>query len=312
MMRVGRVAGTLAVALSLCGTLAQAQTARARQGLLSLEDARLFYEVVGSGEPIIIVHGGPGLDHRYLRPGLDILAARHQLIYYDQRGTGRSDAALDSSAINLDAFVEDIDALREGLGFERVTVLTHSFGSLFGLEYARRHPEHLRALILMNPVEPGTRFRDETATRQRAARTEEDSTELAELMSSEAFAAHDPATIGEIYRVAFRGTFRDRARVDEVNLDIARRTAENGQEVGRLLGQSLGSVDWWDRLPEIDVPTLVLAGRYDVPPVAMGRAMAEALPRGTFVRLDSGHFPYVEDPAGLTSAVSAFFAGLGR
>lgn len=52
-----------------------------RQGLLSLADGRIFYEVVGEGEPIIVIHGGPGLDHNYLRPGLDVLAARNELVY---------------------------------------------------------------------------------------------------------------------------------------------------------------------------------------------------------------------------------------
>ena len=148
-----------------------ASAQRARQGLLSLETARIFYEVVGEGEPIIVVHGGPGLDHEYLQPGLDALAIRSTLIYYDQRGTGRSAAALDSTAINLDAFIEDIDALRQALGYERVSVLAHSWGALLGIEYAARHPEAIRGLILMNPVEPGTRFRDllESTCRSRPA-----------------------------------------------------------------------------------------------------------------------------------------------
>jgi pimeloyl-ACP methyl ester carboxylesterase len=82
--------------------------------------------------------------------------------------------------------------------------------------------------------------------------------------------------------------------------------------VAALLGASLGAVDWWDRLGEIEVPTLVLHGRYDVPPVEMSRALAEALSAGTFEVLDSGHFPYIEDRNGLLSAISGFFAGLGR
>jgi pimeloyl-ACP methyl ester carboxylesterase len=75
----------LAVLLPTAGAL----SAQSRQGLLSLPEGRLFYEVVGTGDPIFVVHGGPGLDHRYLRPGLDVLASSHALVYYDQRGTGR-------------------------------------------------------------------------------------------------------------------------------------------------------------------------------------------------------------------------------
>jgi proline iminopeptidase len=304
-----KTALTLAV-LAAWSQPAQAQGAR--QGLLSLEDARLFYEVLGSGDPIVVVHGGPGLDHTYLRPGLDALAAHNTVIYYDQRGTGRSTAALEPDVINLDAFVEDIDALRLALGYDKITVLAHSFGALIGLEYAVRHPDALRALILMNPVEPGTRFKDQLAARQLAAATPEDSADLAELTSTEGFAAHDPATVSEVYRVLFRQTLRDRSRISELNLDLAETTAKNGSQVATLLGESMGEVDWWDRLPGIGVPTLVLQGRYDLEPIAMSRALAAALPSGRLALLNSGHFPYIEDRDGMLSAISSFFVDLSR
>ena len=307
---IGRATALLAALAFLNPLATEAQGAR--QGLVSLDDAQLFYEVRGSGDPIIVVHGGPGMDHRYLRPGLDALATRNTLVYYDQRATGRSRAALDPSSINLDAFVSDIDALRELLGYERVTVLTHSFGALLGLEYALKYPERLRALILMNPVEPGDRFAEETQQRQQARFTEEDSLELAELRQGEGFAARDPATLSQAYRIMFRPTLRDRDRIGELTLDLLGPTARNGPEVGRLLGGSLGEVDWWERLGEIEAPTLVLHGRYDVPPMEMALALAEAFPLGTFEALDSGHFPYLEDREGLLAAISGFFAGLDR
>lgn len=300
--------------LLICASLgaSQAEAQLPRQGLLSLDDARLFYEVVGSGDPIIVVHGGPGLDHSYLQPGLNVLAQRNTLVYYDQRGTGRSSAALEPGVINLDRFVEDIEALRETLGYERIDVLGHSFGALIALEYAMRHPESLGTLILMNPVEPGSRFSEAQAARQLAARTEEDSTELATLTGGEGFAARDPATVSEVYRVLFRQTLRDRARIDELDLNLAEATAKNGQSVGRLLGESMGDIDWWDRMSGISARTLVLHGRYDLAPVAMSQALAQSMPLGRLVVLESGHFPYLEDPDGLLSAISAFYVDLSR
>jgi len=284
--------------------------AQARQGLLSLDDARLFYEVVGSGEPIVVVHGGPGLDHEYLQPGLDALANRHTLIYYDQRGTGRSSAELADSVVTFDAFVEDIDRLRQALDYERVSVLGHSFGSLIALEYARRYPDRTRALILMNPVEPGSRYREETNQRMEERRTGEVAEEMARLQESEGFEARDPATLSRYYRLAFRPVVKNPEVVEELDLDLAGTTARQGQDVARLLGTSLGDVEWWDRLSSIEAPTLVLHGRYDGPPTQMARELAEAFPVGTFEVLDAGHCPYVEDRQGLLSAVSSFFAGL--
>jgi proline iminopeptidase len=299
-------------AVLISATAGDAAAQRARQGLLSLEDARLFYEVVGAGEPIIVVHGGPGLDHAYLQPGLDALATRNTLIYYDQRGTGRSNAALDSTAINVDAFIEDIDALRQALGYERVSLLAHSWGALLALEYAARHPAALRALILMSPIEPGSRFLDQQLARQRAALTVEDSVELATLRGTEGFAARDPATVSQVYRVMFRQSLRDRSRISELELDLAETTAKNGPDVARLLGESMGEVDWWDRLPEIHVPTLVLHGRYDLVPLQVSQALAASFGQGRVVLLESGHFPYVESRDALLSAISSFFVDLSR
>lgn len=298
------------LALALVGISGTAEAQNARQGLLSLDDARIFYEVVGNGDPIIVVHGGPGLDHEYLQPGLDALGTRHTLVYYDQRGTGRSTAELTESAISFDRFIQDIDELREALGYEEVSVLGHSFGTLLAIEYARRYPDRTRALILMNPVEPGSRFREETATRQTERLTDEVATEMEALRASEGFQARDPATLSRFYRLAFRSIMKEPDRVDELDLDLAGTTARQGQDVAQLLGTSLGEVEWWDRLASIEAPALVLQGSYDAPPTDMGRELAEAFPLGTFQVLDAGHFPYLEDREGLLSAVSSFFASL--
>jgi len=301
------LAGSITVAVP--GPLAGQQ---ARQGLLSLDDARLFYEVVGSGDPIVVVHGGPGLDHAYLQPGLDALGNRNTLVYYDQRGTGRSTAELTAQAINFDAFVDDIDALRQALGYERVSVLGHSFGALIALGYALRYPDQTRALILMNPSEPGSRYREQTADRQQARATDDTAEEMAALRESEGFAARDAATLSRFYRLAFRSVMRNPDQVEQLALDLSSSTARNGQDVAALLGESLGQIDWWDRLREVQAPTLVLHGRHDAPPTDMAQELAEAFPLGTLAVLDTGHFPYHEDRDGLLSAVSGFFATLRR
>ena len=287
-----------------------AEAQAARQGLLTLEDAQLFYEVVGSGDPVVVIHGGPGLDHSYLQPGLDALGTRNTLVYYDQRGTGRSSAALTDSVITFDAFIEDIEALREALEYERISVLGHSFGSLLALEYARRYPDRSRAVILMNPVEPGSRFREETRARRDSLMPEDVADQMAEIRGSEAFEARDPATLSRFYRLAFRPVVKDPATVEALALDLDATTARQGQDVARLLGASMGAVEWWDRLGAVHAPTLVLHGRYDALPAEMARELAEALPLGTFEVLDAGHFAYVEDPEGLRSAVTRFFDGI--
>jgi pimeloyl-ACP methyl ester carboxylesterase len=183
---------------------------------------------------------------------------------------------------------------------------------MIALGYAMRYPDNVRALILMNPTEPGTRFREVTLERREARSTTEVAEEMAVIRESEGFAARDAATLSRFYRLAFRPVMRDPDQVEQVELDLSGVTARNGQDIAALLGQSMGDVDWWDRLGEVAAPTLVLHGRYDAPPADMARELAEALPLGTLAVLETGHFPYVEDREGLLSAVSGFFAGLRR
>lgn len=296
------------MALALAPPLA----GQSRQGLVSLPDARIFYEVIGEGDPVVVVHGGPGMDHRYLRPGLDILASDHALVYYDQRGTGRSAAELDSASIHLDAFVADIEALRQALGHERVTVLGHSFGGLIAMGYALAHPDRTRALVLLNTVEPGSRFREETMRRSAALRGPEDLEAMRELLSSAEYARRDPATLSRFYRLAFRGTLRNPSHLDELNLEMAPATARNGPDVARLLGGSVSDLDWWGRLESLAVPTLVVAGRHDPTPLPMAEALAGAIPGARLAVLETGHFPYVEDPSALAAAVASFLVGVTR
>lgn len=289
----------------------QAQGLPTREGLVTLDHARLYYDVVGTGDPIIVVPGGPGLDHNYLRPGLDVLAsAGHSLVYYDPRGTGMSTAEMDSAGINLAAFVNDVDVLRQVLGYDKVTVLAHSSGALIGLEYALRHPDRVRALILMDPEHLGPTWTDSTEQRIRAARTPADSAELAKLMASAGFKARDPATVSAVYRLKFRCEFHDTAQESALNLRLSEATAKNGPIVDRLLQASMRNLDVWSQLDSIQTPTLVLQGRYDVVPMAMARALADSLPNGQLAVLNSGHFPYIEDAPGLVKAVSVFLQDL--
>lgn len=306
----------VAAALVLAGAIPcagiAAQTVPVRQGLVPLADGRIFYEVVGTGDPIIVVPGVPGLDHSYLRPGLDVLASSNALVYYDQPGTGRSTSPLDSAHINMASFVADIDTLRLALGYNQVTLLGHSFGGLIAMAYAMAHPDQVKGLILMDTSEPGSQFRDQEARNIEAKRTPADSLELAHLLASPGYAARDPATISEVYKVRLRAMFLDPQRVADLNLKILPETAHNGAEVARMLGADSTGIDWWSRLPTLNVPTLVVQGRADPMPMAMARALVAALPQATLSVLNSGCFPEVEDPQGLVAAVSTFLAQLTR
>ena len=114
---------------------------------LLIRDVSLFVKVMGQGYPLLLMHGGPSLDHTTLLP-LQPLADQFTLIFYDHRCNGRSDGAVTS--MTWENLTADADALRHSLGIEQWAVLGHSFGGMVALEYAVRYPQHLSHLILMD------------------------------------------------------------------------------------------------------------------------------------------------------------------
>jgi proline iminopeptidase len=115
---------------------------------MKIRDASLFVKVMGQGYPLLLMHGGPSLDHTTLLP-LEPLADQFTLIFYDHRCNGRSEGA-DVTSMTLENLTADAEALRQALGFDQWAVLGHSFGGNVALEYALRYPQSLSRLILMN------------------------------------------------------------------------------------------------------------------------------------------------------------------
>jgi proline iminopeptidase len=97
----------------------------------------LFVEEVGRGDhaPLIVLHGGPGLDHTHLRPWLDPLGEQRRVLYLDERGQGRSER-VDPATLSLDAFARDVDLLADALGLDRFVLLGHSFGAIITTRHA--------------------------------------------------------------------------------------------------------------------------------------------------------------------------------
>ena len=138
-------------ALVMCLWCVLTTSAYAQSGYVSVDGAKLYYQTIGKGTPVIMLHGGPGLDHTYFLPQMRKIGEKHQAVFYDQRGSGKSEStSLDSKDININQFVQDLEHLRQALGYEKVTVLGHSWGGLLAMNYAIKYPEHTKALILMN------------------------------------------------------------------------------------------------------------------------------------------------------------------
>ncbi|WP_420439387.1 alpha/beta fold hydrolase [Candidatus Palauibacter sp.] len=299
----------LAATVAGCGAPGSEAGSPTRAGSLSVFEAELFYQTVGVGEPVVVVHGGPGLDHSYLRPWFGPLAETHQVILYDQRGLGGSRAVVNAASLSMERYLTDIDRIREHVAQrEKVTLLAHSWGAIPALLYAMERPERLAALILVAPVEPGSRFREQTDENQLARRDSADLAAIDSIRGTPAFAAREAEAISQVFFHVFRGTFADASVADRLlRLSLHERTASQGQLVATLLMAPLQGLDFWDRLGQIEVPVLIVHGAEDPIPTEMVEEMNSALPNSWLIRVDgSGHFPFIEKPAPFWDGVREF------
>lgn len=120
---------------------------------LAVDGGRIWYRLVGSGNatPVILLHGGPGYASFYMR-SLEALSTDRPVVRYDQLGAGKSDRITDTAMFNIAHFVRELDSLRSHLGYDKVHIVGHSWGTILGFEYYRAHPEHVSSLTLMSPA----------------------------------------------------------------------------------------------------------------------------------------------------------------
>jgi proline iminopeptidase len=265
----------------------------------------LNVDVVGQGYPLVLMHGGPSAD-LWTLASFRRCADRFTLVFYDHRGNGRSEGAAVSS-MTWENLTADADALRARLGVERWAVLGHSFGGHVALEYALRYPDRLSHLVLLD-TGGDSRWSQTAADRLSARGYPPEKVALVRRWFSGDFAPKEYLSIllriGGAYSYhPIRGTARA--------LMSGGWRSKMRPEALIFAGHHL--VKGWtvlDRLGEISVPTLVIAGRDDfVFPPECQRELAAGIP-GARLRLieHAGHNPHDERPAEVMDAVSRFIA----
>jgi proline iminopeptidase len=265
--------------------------------MLDVDGAQLFTFSVGAeaAEPLVMLHGGPGASHDYLRPGMDALAdaGRHRLFYYDQRGGGRSPLLQGVAPAGWETHVADLEAVRRHLGLEQVTLVGYSWGALLALLYTLEHRQRVARLALVSPA-PAT-AQERLVFQQRFA-------EMGRRPSVEALRARlDPSNRRHRFALAVAGYFADPERALELTPFVVRQSAE--QAVWRSLGSDY---DLRPRLRDLDVPAFVAHGDTDPIPIESARDTAAAL-RAQFVTLaQCGHASYVEAPEQLFPSLRQF------
>jgi proline iminopeptidase len=252
----------------------------------TVNGVRLFYDEEGSGPPCLLMHGGLGVDHNYLR-GLTALADVLHLIYYDHRCNGISeDAPLET--LTMPQLADDADGLRAHLGIESSIVFGHSYGGFIALEYVLRHPDRVDRLILSDAAPAGDYAEEIGAA---VARRQLPADVLEKINST-------PSATNEEFMTWFEAAAPlYMYKNPQLLVDGLATTVPNAATAARSM-QLWAEWSVADRLSEIDVPTLILVGRHDhITPPSQSERLAQAITGAELVVFEeSAHFPWLEEP----------------
>jgi proline iminopeptidase len=286
----------------------------ATEGQVQGDGATLFYRTVGTAPDVLVmIHGGPGMDMGYMVPDFQPLAVHHKLVFYDQRGGGRSELLGDDAAhYTMARHVADLEALRRHFGLERMTLVGHSFGPALAASYAMAHPERVARMIFLGPVPPRagdlwTRYAATLDSRltpdERAALAKHEQAMIAGGDATQACRAY--------WAIAMRPRLAQPERASVVTGDVCGAGAAAIRAGMAVVGPhtlaSLGAWDFRSGLAAVTAPTLIVHGESDAIPMDLVEEWTTALPAATLVKVPgASHFPYVERPDLVWPAIETF------
>ncbi len=268
----------------------------------------LFYTVHGEGRPMLVMHGGLGVDHTVFRPWLDPLGDRFQLIFYDHRGNGRSERPASLAGVDHGTWAADADALRDHLGHDRIFILGNSYGGVLGQEYALRFGDRLDGLVLVSSL-PAWDWGDVVLANVRARGTPE---QIDFVVNQAGEPVAGDAELRKIFQLLFPLYFK--SYDPRLGAEIDARISYSAAGFNRGFVECLPQLDVLSRLHEIVAPTLVIGGRHDwITPIAESADRLHArIPNSEQVVFEhSGHFPFIEEQERFLSVVGKWADGVG-
>lgn len=269
-----------------------------QEGFVAVPGGRIWYGIEGApgAAPLVVIHGGPGTPHPYLKP-LAALASERPVVFYDQLGCGNSEQPDNAALWRLPRFVDELAALVAALRLERFHLLGHSWGSIVAVEYFGSRRDGVASLVLASPVLSLPRYAAHGA-KLRATLPAETQAVLDRAEAAGDFDSREAqlATM-EFYSRYF-------CRLDpwpecmlETLMGFGRRTYETMQGPTEfVVTGNLRAYDCTARLGRITVPTLVTCGRHDLSDPEAAQADQSAIPRAEIAIFEhSSHVPHLEE-----------------
>ena len=281
---------------------------------------QLYYRVLGTGQDsVLVIHGGPGAGMHSILPSLKPFADEYVLIFYDQRGGGRSTLPEDTTKLQAEYFVEDLEAVRTHFGFDQMNVITHSFGSVLLAKYATQYPNKIKRAIFHGAT--GPRRASMTQMFKKKAELAPPSPDT--VLSNRASAllesllegsASDPIAACREYETINKKLAQARGEPTDYKGTTCRGTAEAVRyyyhKTAQITPRSFGNWDFTTKLNNFEAPLLVVYGKRDSLAIPSQQEWIHSVPNGRLLLVPDAHKgAFSENPDYVFPAVDTFFSG---
>lgn len=297
----------------MCGAAVHAQTPRRAGHAAGASGVSIYYEVVGTGpDTVLFLHGTPSTMYSLARDFGD-LSRDFALVFFDQRGGGRSQLVLNPDSLRWQDHVADLEALRDHLRISRMHLFGVSWGSVLAVLYAQRHPDRVQRLVLL-PMR--ARQSPEVPADPEPSAPAPDSAQqsrMQELLRTWPAAADPVPVCEEYWRLQLPFFFARPERVSRMQGSFCEEppeTLRHSWTVSAARMRSLGAFDLRPTLAAIDAPTLIMKGTVTTMYHAWTEEWARALPNSRMLWVsDAGLLPWIEQPDVFFPALQEFLAG---
>jgi proline-specific peptidase len=284
-------------------------------------DARLYVEVEGKGTPVVLINGGPGGTHHYFHPWFSRAKKYARVVYYDQRGCGLSDFKPGDNGYSVEQAVEDLEAIRKALGFDKWVVLGYSYGGFLAQLYTVLHPESVSGLVLLG-ASPGMRA-DDGPSREGDFISEAEKNRMSELRRElNEYAKKNNLPRQKVVELSIYNNFLNG---DWKRQNFYRPSPErlaqgalyewtHEENLNSLMNQSEGRWDFTGAFEANPIPTLILEGRWDLTWSEKKKDILKGNhPNGQMVVFkNAAHGIYDEDPDAFFGVLKEFVKSLPR
>lgn len=290
------------------------------EGFVDANGVMIYYQIIGRGEPLMIIHGGPGASHDYFLPYLLPLARDNQVIFIDERGSGRSQKLDNPSGYTVENMVEDIEAVRQSLGLGKISLMGHSFGGVLVQAYALKYQANLTHLILGSTF-ASTKEINEVFVRMKQ-NMPADVRDHINSLEAQGLYGHGKSweqnRYTQEYMVAAWGDGYFPylyQRHPDPNYDPSAQGVTSWELYREMWGShgefvidgNLKSVEYVDKLSTIKVPTLIIVGDHDESDPSMSKEMHAKIAGSQLAILpQSGHMTFVDQPTQFIQTVEGF------